>query len=217
MVWHKLVYVNVNGCITRFYTCWTFKASADQPWHSNWSENHPNVTESRLNDSPSLYISVLLTVQMFYCDVTGVTCEGAACECNHCLKFVFCYTCRRRRRWGSNPHRCDCLSQQSSTQPIVPQEYSGMLVVRLRMINDIVKLVTLLWTVILRLIISICKCHLHRIMLHMVFRMKNESYTRCNFKAYTYIWSGITNLTTFIHLGLLTMMRHFKNSLCSWK
>ena len=33
--------------------------------------------------------------------------------------------CRRSRRWDSNPRRCDCLSQPSSTQPTAPQEYSG--------------------------------------------------------------------------------------------
>ena len=32
--------------------------------------------------------------------------------------------CRRSHHWGSNPRRCDCLSQPSSTQPTVPQEYS---------------------------------------------------------------------------------------------
>ena len=33
--------------------------------------------------------------------------------------------CRRSRLWDSNPHRCDCLSQPSSTQPTAPREYSG--------------------------------------------------------------------------------------------
>ena len=33
--------------------------------------------------------------------------------------------CRRSHRWDSNPRLGDCLSQPSSTQPSVPQEYSG--------------------------------------------------------------------------------------------
>ena len=33
--------------------------------------------------------------------------------------------CRRSQRWDSNPRRCDCLSQPSSTQSTAPQEYSG--------------------------------------------------------------------------------------------
>ena len=35
------------------------------------------------------------------------------------------YHCCRSHCWDSNPRRCDCLSQPSSTQPATPQENSG--------------------------------------------------------------------------------------------
>ena len=41
------------------------------------------------HDYPSMYITVLLAVHVFYCDVTGDPCGGAMCECDHYLKFVF--------------------------------------------------------------------------------------------------------------------------------
>ena len=39
------------------------------------------------SDYPSIYIAVLLGVHVFDCDVTGVPCEGAVCECDHYLLF----------------------------------------------------------------------------------------------------------------------------------
>ena len=38
------------------------------------------------SDYPSIYIAVLLAVHVDDCDVTGVPCEGAVCECNNYLK-----------------------------------------------------------------------------------------------------------------------------------
>ena len=38
---------------------------------------------------PSIYIAVLLAVHVFYCDVMGVPCKGAVCECDHYLTFIF--------------------------------------------------------------------------------------------------------------------------------
>ena len=40
-------------------------------------------------DNPSIYLSVLLAVHVFDCDVTEVHCEGAVCECDHYLRVVF--------------------------------------------------------------------------------------------------------------------------------
>ena len=37
---------------------------------------------------PSVDVAVLLDVHVFHCDVTGVSCEGVVCECDHYLKFV---------------------------------------------------------------------------------------------------------------------------------
>ena len=39
------------------------------------------------SDYPSIYIAVLLGVHVFDCDVTGVPCEGAVCQCDHYLHF----------------------------------------------------------------------------------------------------------------------------------
>ena len=39
------------------------------------------------SDYPSTYIAVLLGVHVFDCDVTGVPCEGAVCQCDHYLHF----------------------------------------------------------------------------------------------------------------------------------
>ena len=39
------------------------------------------------SDYPSIYIAVLLDVHVFDCDVTGVPCEGAVCECDYYLHF----------------------------------------------------------------------------------------------------------------------------------
>ena len=36
-----------------------------------------------------IFIAVLLAVDVFDSDVMGVPCEGALCECDHNLKFVF--------------------------------------------------------------------------------------------------------------------------------
>ena len=75
--------------------------------------------------------------------------------------------------------------------------------------------VTLLYTVILQLTITICKCHLSPHVAY-VFRNENESYTSYNF---FYIWIYIyihiyihvewhrANFTTFVKFGLLTMVR----------
>ena len=38
-------------------------------------------------DHPYIYIAVLLGVHVFDCDVKGVPCEGAVCQCDHCLHF----------------------------------------------------------------------------------------------------------------------------------
>ena len=39
------------------------------------------------SDFSSIYIAVLLVVHVFDCDVMGVPCEGAVCECDHYLHF----------------------------------------------------------------------------------------------------------------------------------
>ena len=39
------------------------------------------------SDYPSIYIAVLLGVHVFDCDVTGVPCERAVCQCDHYLHF----------------------------------------------------------------------------------------------------------------------------------
>ena len=41
------------------------------------------------SDYPSIYIAVLLGVRVFDCDVTGVPCEGAVCQCDHYLHFAY--------------------------------------------------------------------------------------------------------------------------------
>ena len=41
------------------------------------------------SDYPSIYIAVLLGVHVFDCDVTGVPCEGAVCQCDHYLHFWY--------------------------------------------------------------------------------------------------------------------------------
>ena len=41
------------------------------------------------SDYLSIYIVVLLAEHVFDCDITEVTCNGAVCECDHHLKFVF--------------------------------------------------------------------------------------------------------------------------------
>ena len=44
------------------------------------------------SDYPSIYIAVLLGVHVFDCDVTGVPCEGAVCQCDLYLHFGVLFT-----------------------------------------------------------------------------------------------------------------------------
>ena len=39
------------------------------------------------SDYPSIYITVLLGVHVFDCDVTGVPCDGVVCQCDRYLHF----------------------------------------------------------------------------------------------------------------------------------
>ena len=51
------------------------------------TENH----EFKHSDYKSIYIAVLLTVNAFDCDVTGVPCEGTVCECdNYWIFILYC-------------------------------------------------------------------------------------------------------------------------------
>ena len=51
---------------------------------------------------PSIYIAVLLGVHVFDCDVTGVPCEGAVCQCDHYLHFgILLCQCTKIREYAS--------------------------------------------------------------------------------------------------------------------
>ena len=50
-------------------------------------ETIPTFNAENSDDYPSIYIAVLLGVNVFDCDVTGVPCEGAVCQCDHYLHF----------------------------------------------------------------------------------------------------------------------------------
>ena len=57
------------------------------------------------------------------CRVGSGTCTSTCTLSIHVLvPFLLCH---RSCRWDSNPRRYACLSKPSSTQPTVPQEYSG--------------------------------------------------------------------------------------------
>ena len=69
---------------------------------------------------PFVYKSVLLDVHVFDCDVTGVPCKGAVCECDQHLKFVlYCannkkYYEYRFRKQSSPTWFSQCLSHYLS-------------------------------------------------------------------------------------------------------
>ena len=50
-------------------------------------ETIPTSNAAKNSDYTSIYIAVLLGVHVFDCDVPGVPCEGAVCQCDQYLHF----------------------------------------------------------------------------------------------------------------------------------